>query len=65
MIESGTPDRDERRVEAMMASIHRAVDYRPRDIALHEAIGAALGIDPDEPDLVPEEWLAAEVAASR
>jgi hypothetical protein len=65
LIESGKPDREERRVDAMASSIHRAYDHQPRDIVLNDAIGAALGIDPDNRPLVLEAWLADEMTATR
>ena len=65
MIESGKPDRDERRVEAMIVSLHSAFDHQPRDRTCDDAVGAALGIDPDDPAAVPEDWAAAEMVAAR
>ena len=65
VIESGNPNRIERRVEAMMASLHAAFDDQPPDAAVHDAIGAAIGIDPDDPPMVPEDWVASELAVVR
>ncbi len=51
MVETG-PDRDERQIEGLSASLHDAFDDQQPEVGAHEALEALMGIDPDsgEPD---------------
>jgi hypothetical protein len=51
VVETG-PDRDERQIETLSASLHDAFDDKQPEVGAHEALEALMGIDPDseEPD---------------
>lgn len=43
------PDRDERQIQELSASLHDAFDGKPPEAGTDEALMALMGIDPDDP----------------
>jgi hypothetical protein len=54
VVETG-PDRDERQIEALSASLHHAFDDKHAEVGADEALAALMGIDPDSEEPVVAE----------